>query len=81
MVYEGLDPKAAYVVRSTGYGPALLRINGERVEPTQDGNRMGEIKEFPVPPYCLKDRRLELTWGPPSRHRSASTWRAATPPG
>jgi hypothetical protein len=74
MVYEGLDPKATYVVRSTGYGPALLRMNGERVEPTLDGNQMGEFKEFPVPPKCVKTRQLILTWDhPPSTSRE--NWR------
>ena len=65
MVYEGLDPQATYVVRSSGYGPALLRINGQRVEPTLDGNKMGEFKEFPVPADCVKGRRLVLAWEPP----------------
>jgi hypothetical protein len=65
MVYEGLDPNATYVVRSTGYGQALLRINGQRVEPTLDGNKLGEFKEFPVPADCVKDRRLTLAWEPP----------------
>ncbi|MCX6915450.1 MAG: hypothetical protein NT167_20795 [Verrucomicrobia bacterium] len=65
MVYEGLDPQATYVVRSSGYGPALLRINGQHVEPTLDGNKMGEFKEYPVPADCVKGRRLVLTWDPP----------------
>lgn len=65
MVYEGLDPNASYVVRSSGYGQALLRINGETVAPTLDGNQMGELKEFPVPTGCVKSGRLELVWRPP----------------
>jgi hypothetical protein len=65
MVYDGLDPKGTYVVRSTGYKQALLRINGERVQPTLDGQKTGEIKEFPVPPELLKDHRLVLTWDRP----------------
>jgi hypothetical protein len=74
MVYEGLDPKATYVVRSTGYGPALLRMNGERGEPTLDGNQMGEFKEFPVPPKCVKTRQLILIWDHPSS-TSRENWR------
>lgn len=66
LVYEGLDANATYVVRSTGYGKALLRIDGERVEPTIDGKEMGEFKEFPVPAKCLKDRKLKLTWDIPT---------------
>jgi hypothetical protein len=60
--YEGLDPKAAYVVRTSGYGQALLRIDGDKVAPTVDGREMGEVKEFPVPAHCLEDGTLVLTW-------------------
>jgi len=83
VVYEGLDPHATYVVRSTGAGQALLRINGERVEPTIDGKRMGEFKEFPVAAKYVKNGRLVLTWDRPIneeglnwRHRSrlAEVW-------
>jgi hypothetical protein len=65
VVYEGLDPNAEYVVRSTGYGQALLRINGERVEPTVNGTQMGEFKEFPVALRFVKSRKLVLTWDCP----------------
>ena len=65
VLYEGLDPGAAYVVRSTGQGQALLRINSDRVEPTIDGKKMGEFKEFPVPAKHVKTGRLVLTWDPP----------------
>jgi hypothetical protein len=65
VVYEGLDPNAEYVVRSTGYGQALLRINGEQVEPTINGTQMGEFKEFPVAPRFVKSRKLVLTWDRP----------------
>jgi hypothetical protein len=57
VMYEGLDPQASYTVRSTGYGQALLRIDGQRVEPTLDGKEMGEFKEFPVPAEHLQDAK------------------------
>jgi hypothetical protein len=66
VVYEGLDPEATYVVRSTGYGQALLRMDGDRVEPAIAGKQMGEISEFTVTAECLKDRRLVLTWDLPT---------------
>ncbi len=66
VVYEGLDPGASYVVRSTGYGQALLRINGERVKPQLDGKEMGEFKEFAVDPRYVRDRKLVLTWDRPT---------------
>ena len=62
MVYEGLDPKFHYTVRTTGYGQALLKINGKRVQPTRDGKQIGEFKEFPVPPSDLTNGRIVLTW-------------------
>lgn len=74
VVYEGLDPGAKYVVRSTGYGQALLRINGERVEPTLDGKQMGEFKVFPVAARYVKDRRLVLTWDRPANEEKLN-WR------
>jgi hypothetical protein len=66
VVYEGLAAHGRYVVQSTGYGQALLRINGERVAPLLDGQEMGEKKEFPVDPKFLKDGRLMLTWDRPT---------------
>lgn len=60
VVYKGLDPGATYVVRSTGYGQALPRINGERVVPSIDGKQMGKFKEFPVDSKFVKDRKLTL---------------------
>ena len=65
VVYEALDPNATYIVRSTGYRQALLRINGDRVQPVLDGQKMGEFKEFPVPQQHVRTRRLTLTWDPP----------------
>jgi len=66
VVYEGLAEDGRYVVQSTGYGQALLRINGERVTATRDGREMGEKKEFPVDPKFLKGGRLVLTWDRPT---------------
>jgi len=65
-VYDGLDQRATYVVRSSGYGQALMRINGERVAPSIDGKEMEEFKEFPVNSKFLKDRKLVLTWDRPT---------------
>jgi hypothetical protein len=83
MVYEALDSNATYVLRSTGFNQALLRINGERVDPVIDGKAMGEIKEWRVDPKFLKDGRLVLSWDRPTdeahlnwrqRSRLAEVW-------
>ncbi len=66
VVYQGLDPRGAYTVRTTGYGQGLLRIDGERVTPIVDGRELGEIKEFSVPAGALADRELVLTWDRPT---------------
>ena len=64
VVYEGLPEDGSYVVQSTGYGQALLRINGERVTPSLDGREIGEKKEFPVDPKFLKERQARAHVGP-----------------
>ena len=74
VVYEGLDPSASYIVRSTGYGQALLRINGERVTPTIEGKDMSEFKEFPVLPRFVRNRKLVLTWDRPANEEKLN-WR------
>lgn len=65
MRYRALDPAASYVVRTTGYGQCLLKIDDERVEPTIDGRGIGEMKEFPVPAAALADGELHLTFARP----------------
>jgi hypothetical protein len=82
MVYEALDAKSTYVVRSTGLNQALLSMNGERVDPVIDGKAIGEIKEWHVDPRLIKDGRLVLTWQRPKegelnwrqRSRLAEVW-------
>ena len=71
--YDGLDPEADYVVRTTGYGQCLLRVNGTRVTPTIDGKDIGEIKEFPVPRDLYQDGTIILTFDVP--HEPGINWR------
>jgi hypothetical protein len=52
-------------VRINGLGESLLKIDGQRVEPSVYGKSLGEPKEFPVPKEALQDRRLVLTWDRP----------------
>ena len=66
VVYEALDPNAAYTVRCGGYGKFLLRIDGELVDIQHDRAEMGENKDFPVPAKYLEDRKIELTWDRPT---------------
>ncbi len=63
--YEGLDTDADYVVRTTGLGQCLPRVNGELVKPTIDGKEIGEIKEFPLPKRLYEDGFVVLTFDVP----------------
>ena len=83
LVYEGLDPDGTYVVRTSGYGQCLLKINGTRVTPTVKGTQMGEINEFPVSAEQLKERKIVLSFDTPTdeehlgwrqRSRLAEVW-------
>jgi hypothetical protein len=65
MIYEGIDPDGIYIVRSTGFGQQLLRVNGERIAPSVTNKQMGGINEFMVPAKYVKTRRLVLTWDRP----------------
>lgn len=74
--YEGLDPAGTYCVRTTGRKQCLLSIDGARVAPAVDGQEIGEIKEFPVPPAALADGVLTLTFEKPSE--PGVNWREAS---
>ena len=63
--YERVDPNASYVVRITGYGDALTRINQNRVTPTVYGRGIGEFKEFPVPQDAVRSGQIIVTWDRP----------------
>ncbi|MBN2310940.1 MAG: hypothetical protein JXR94_18340 [Candidatus Hydrogenedentes bacterium] len=74
--YEGLDPGAAYLVRTTGYRDCLLRVNGERIAPSVNGTGIGEIKEFPVPKHLYRDGVILLTFDQP--HEPGLNWRVTS---
>jgi len=63
--YERIDPNASYVVRITGYGDALTRINQNRVTPTAYGRGIGEFKEFHVPQDAVRSGQIIVTWDRP----------------
>jgi len=63
--YERVDPNADYVIRITGYGEALTRINQHRVKPTLYGRGIGEIKEFPIPRDAVRSGQIVVTWDRP----------------
>ena len=74
--YEGVDPDADYVVRTTGNRDCLLRVNGKRVAPTLDPKGVGERKEFPIPKALHQDGLIVLTFDRPIE--PGVNWREAS---
>ena len=69
MNYNNLDPDADYMLRVAGYGDALLKINGNRINPTLYNKGYEEFKEFIVPKGSYKDGTIDITWDrPDERH-------------
>jgi hypothetical protein len=60
--YNGLDSTADYVIRITGYGECLPKVNGQPVSHTLYGKGIGEIKEFPVPRNLIHNRQISVTF-------------------
>ncbi|MCE1200207.1 MAG: hypothetical protein LWW85_14660, partial [Marinilabiliales bacterium] len=71
--YADLDPNGRYLIRITGYGEALLRVDGERIEPTLYNKGYEEFKEFPLNPKYNRDGKIEVTFDQPEE--SALNWR------
>ena len=71
--YADLDPNAMYTIRISGYGEALLRVDGERIEPTLYNKGMEEFKEFQLSPKYVKDGKLSVTFDEPEE--SKLNWR------
>ena len=71
--YSDLDPSGRYLIRIAGYGEALLRIDGERLEPTLYNKGYEEFKEFPLNPKFVSDGKIDVTFDQPEE--SQLNWR------
>ena len=65
LAYNGLDPNANYMIRVSGFGEALLRANGQLLEPTKYEKGFEEFKEFPLSKALIKDGELKLSFDKP----------------
>lgn len=63
--YEGLDPEADYLIRTTGNRTCLLRANGQLLEPDLEITGIGERKTFVVPRELTRGRELLITFDTP----------------
>ena len=73
LVYEDLDPNGYYVIRIAGYGDALLRADGHRLQPRIYNKGYEEFKEFEVPTQLVCDGKIEITFDEPEE--SQLNWR------
>ncbi|MCK9411993.1 MAG: hypothetical protein M0Q53_06810 [Prolixibacteraceae bacterium] len=71
--YNDLDPNGSYLIRVAGYREALLRVDGERVEPTIYNKGYEEFKEFPLNPKYVSDGMIDVTFDQPEE--STLNWR------
>jgi hypothetical protein len=71
--YPDLDPEGRYLIRISGYGDALLRVDGERLEPVLYNKGLEEFKEFLVPIQCVSDGKIEVSFDQPEE--SHLNWR------
>lgn len=71
--YTDLDTSTTYILRTTGFGQCLARVNGERIYPSLDGKGIGEIKEFQIPKTLYKNGIITLTFDIP--HEPDINWR------
>jgi len=71
--YADLDPKAMYTIRISGYGEALLRVDGVRIAPTTYKKGLEEFKEFQLSPQYVSDGKIEVTFDEPEE--SHLNWR------
>ena len=71
--YVDLDPNGRYTIRVAGFGEALVRVDGERIDPTFYYKGLEEFKEFKVSPRFVSDGKLTLTFDQPEE--SKLNWR------
>ncbi|MBN1351910.1 hypothetical protein JXJ21_21060 [candidate division KSB1 bacterium] len=71
--YENLDFNGRYILRVCGLGDALVRTDGERLEPILYNKGKGEFKEWVIPRHITQDGRMRLTFDLPEE--SHLNWR------
>lgn len=71
--YENLDFNGRYLLRVAGQGDALVRIDGERLEPVLYNKGRGEFKEWVIPKHLTRDGKIRLTFDLPEE--SHLNWR------
>jgi hypothetical protein len=63
--YINLDPNGRYRIRVSGRGEALLRVDGERLDPVVYDKEIGGFKEFVVPMNMVGDGKIHVSFDRP----------------
>lgn len=71
--YGDLDPDARYLIRVTGSGDALIRVDGRRLEPLVYEKDLGGFKEFIIPRDLVGDGKISVSFDRPEE--SHLRWR------
>ncbi|MDP4284148.1 MAG: hypothetical protein Q8891_06970 [Bacteroidota bacterium] len=71
--YHDLDPNGRYIIRIAGYGDALLRVDGVRIDPIVYNKGLEEFKEFEITQKYVADGELKVTFDQPEE--SKLNWR------
>ena len=71
--YPDLDPGGRYIIRISGYGDAMIRVDGKRLEPIFYNKGLEEFNEFLVPVICVSDGIIEVSFDQPEE--SHLNWR------
>ena len=67
--YENLDPNGRYRIRISGRGDALLRVDGERLDPISYDKEIGGFKEFVIPANLVGDGKLHVSFDRPEESK------------
>ncbi len=71
--YDNLDFNGRYIIRVAGQGDALIRVDGERLEPVVYDKEIEGFKEFVVPKHITRDGKMRVTFDRPEE--SHLNWR------
>ena len=73
LTYKDLDLAGDYTLRIAGYGEALLRVNGERIDPFIYNKELEQFKEFHIASKYVRDGRIDVSFDEPEE--SKLNWR------
>ena len=62
LIYDNLDFNGRYNIRISGRGDALLRVDGERLEPIVYNKEIGGFKVFVVPQHLTRDGIIHVSF-------------------